>query len=83
MKLSEWNRMLEEGRRVADQLTSQGIPTKSYPYTMFDQHKGLKLSVMDDNGDFFYTTCSGMVNSFVEMQGALARCAFEIKKNVT
>lgn len=83
MKLNEWNKCLAEGKRIADQLTNEGIPTRSFAnifhFRDYDR-RSIKLCVYDNDGNCFNEISTGACDSFIEMQGALTRCAYEIKK---
>ena len=67
MKLSDWNKLMEYGKKLCTNLKEKGYDVRLRPYTMYDGRKGLYMQVFDSNGNFYKEYASG-IDSFDMMK---------------
>lgn len=67
MKLSDWNKLMEHGKKLCADLKEKGYDVRLRPYTMYDGRKGLYMQVFDSNGKFYKEYASG-IDSFNMMK---------------
>lgn len=67
MKLSDWNNLMEHGKKLCADLKEKGYDVRLRPYTMYDGRKGLYMQVFDSNGKFYKEYASG-IDSFSIMK---------------
>lgn len=59
IKLNEWDKLIEYGNELCNDLKNKGYDVRLRPYTMYDGRKGLYMQVFDSLGNFFTEYASG------------------------
>lgn len=60
MKLNEWNKLIEYGNELCNDLKEKGYDVRLMPYTLYDGRKGLVMQVLDSVGNVFKEYYSGV-----------------------
>lgn len=60
VKLDEWNKLIEYGNKLCNELKTKGYDVRIKSYTVYDGRKGLAMQIFDINGKFFAEYVSGV-----------------------
>lgn len=80
LKLNEWNKSLQYGKELCEQLKNEGYNVKLKSYSTYDYRKGLYIQVFDSDGNFLKEYASGIYKTLEQMKAALIINANRIKK---